>query len=995
MSLPEDDGKAEIAGRRAVAAAPGPGSVLADRYELGASLGTGGMGRVLAARDRKLQRDVAVKLLSSATPDPDVLRRFEREALAAGSLQHPNVVAVYDVGDEGGRPFLVTELLKGTTLRERMRRGPLGTGEAAGIARQIAAGLAAAHEKGLTHRDLKPENLFLTDDGWVKILDFGLVKLTQELRPTQSAPDSGGDEVALTAVGRTMGTVGYMAPEQVRGKAVDPRADLFNLGAVLYEMLAGSRAFKGASATEVGYAILMRQPDPLPITVPRELSALVARCLEKDRDKRIGSAREVLAALDTASPVPKPRRLRLDRRIALGALVLVPLAALAFRGPHGCGGPHAKPMPPPTGTVAILPFAHGNAPDFAWLSEGVVDLLARELEGRELRAVDAASVLRAVGGDVTADVDKVRSATAQMGAKYFILGRIEERKAGLVLEAVLHTSDGAPIIQAVAQGDRADVLRLVRSLSDQLQLRPLAPAEFESRLQGLAHQTSRSPQALQAWLEGEQLRRRHHWDESVLAFQRAVAADPEFALARYRLGVGATSLEPGMAEDSLRLALRNSDRLAPQERPLAEAQLAMQQGLFDSGERILLQATRQYPVAIDAWLQLGELYFHKNALRARSPQQAASAFQQALVLDPLNLEAMIHLADLAQVRGERALVSRLSDRVLAASDDPTTTVSFQLAQAWAQNDATGAAAVLADLRKPGVGTAVLNAAFVRAEWQMDGFADAEAIAKMFGGTGSEGGSYQHPSLGAVQLLRGRPDAARASFARAARLFPAGRGSYLLPWIDTLDFVHSSAAQLADARAAAERMDPAFDAYFAPAKRYLVGALAVRAGDFSAAEAAAHELEQMSFEGTSLAADLALAVRARMLAARGDAAHALALLEKQQLRVPARYVGLFSRTAEPWLRASLLDALGRPREALALYDAVNFYSAIDETAVPAGLLRQARLLDGLGEREAAIDKYSRFVKLWKDCEPAEQEEVTAAEARLSQLSAPDHSRASTP
>ena len=991
MSLPEDKNRPAAAGG---SSPPGPGAVLADRYELGALLGSGGMGRVLAARDRKLQRDVAVKLLSSATPDPDVLRRFEREALAAGSVQHPNVVAVFDAGEHQGRPFLVTELLKGTTLRERLRGTPLPVAEAVRIARQVAAGLAAAHEKGFTHRDLKPENLFLTSDGWVKILDFGLVKLTQVLRPTQASPDSeAASDVALTVAGRTMGTVGYMAPEQVRGKPVDPRADLFNLGAVLYEMLAGSRAFKGASTTEIGYAILMREPDPLPPSVPRALRELVARCLEKDRDQRIGSAREIIDALDGSLPATGRRKRKLDRRVGLGALSLALLAALVFAGLRLRGARAPKPVPPPSGTVAILPFAAGNAPQFAWLSEGLVDLLGRDLEGRELRAVDSASVLRAVGGDVTADVDKVRGAAAQMGAKYFVLGRIEERRGRLVLEAVLHTSTGEAISQAVAQGDPADVLRLVRTLSDQLQLRPLPAAQFEARRERLARRTSQSSQALQAWLEGERLLRRHHWDESVRAFQRAVVADPEFALAHYRVGVGAGALEPGMAEDALKLALRNSDRLAPEERPLAEAQLAIQQGQLDNAEKLLREAAQKFPESIEEWVQLGELYFHYNPLRGRSPQESVNAFQRALVVDPLNTEAMVHLADLAQMRGERALVSRLSDRLLALSDDPTTTLVFRMAQAWGRDDGAGSAELLAELRKPGVELSLLRAAFVRAEWQMDGFADAEAIARMFEPTGAQNGSLPPLFLGTVELLRGRPDAARAAFARAAELFPAGRSSYLWPWIDTLDFVPSTPAQLAAARVAAARLDPNFDAAFGPARSYLLGALAVRAGDFPAAEEAARELERTPFEGTTISADLALAVRARMVAARGDAARALALLEKQQLHVAARYTGFFSRIAEPRLRASLLETLGKPAEAMTFYDAFSFYNPADPLLMPTALLHQARLLDTLGERDAAIDKYAWFIELWKGSEPALQPEVERARVRLAQLRGPDAPSAS--
>src|SRR5450432_2219468 len=174
------------------------------------------MGHVYAARDRKLQRDVAIKLVGAATPDREALRRFSREALAAGSLQHPNVVAVFDAGEEHGRPYLVTELLRGGTLRQLLDLGPLPLARAQSIGRQVAAGLAAAHDKGFTHRDLKPENIFITDDGWLKILDFGLVKLTESLH-VSPPPEAAGS----TGVGRTLGTIGYMAPEQVRGQPVD------------------------------------------------------------------------------------------------------------------------------------------------------------------------------------------------------------------------------------------------------------------------------------------------------------------------------------------------------------------------------------------------------------------------------------------------------------------------------------------------------------------------------------------------------------------------------------------------------------------------------------------------------------------------------------------------------------------------------------------------------------------------------------------------------
>jgi serine/threonine protein kinase len=207
-------------------------------YEILAPLGAGGMGEVYRARDPRLGREVAIKVLpASFSTDPDRLRRFEQEARAAGVLNHPNVTAVYDIGTVDGAPYVVSELLEGETLRSRLAGGALGPRRAIDYAIQIAHGLAAAHEKGIVHRDLKPENLFVTKDGRVKILDFGLAKLTQ---PDASGPQTSfPTATAGTEPGVVMGTLGYMSPEQVRGRPADPRSDIFAFGAILYELLSG------------------------------------------------------------------------------------------------------------------------------------------------------------------------------------------------------------------------------------------------------------------------------------------------------------------------------------------------------------------------------------------------------------------------------------------------------------------------------------------------------------------------------------------------------------------------------------------------------------------------------------------------------------------------------------------------------------------------------------------------------------------------------------
>ncbi|HWS90074.1 MAG TPA: protein kinase [Pyrinomonadaceae bacterium] len=273
------------------------------RYEIRSLLGEGGMGEVYLARDPKIGRDVAIKVLPAQfSADAERLARFEQEACAAGALNHPNVLAVHDVGQHDGAPFVVSELLEGETLREKLRGAPLPQRKAVEYASQIARGLAAAHERGIVHRDLKPENIFITSDGRAKILDFGLAKLTQgDGRQSQTEIPTWRVD---TGPGAVMGTVGYMAPEQVRGRRVDHRADIFSFGAVLYEMLTGRRAFRGESAADALSAVLREDPPALSESnrnVSPALERLVLHCLEKDPAARFHSASDLAFALESLS----------------------------------------------------------------------------------------------------------------------------------------------------------------------------------------------------------------------------------------------------------------------------------------------------------------------------------------------------------------------------------------------------------------------------------------------------------------------------------------------------------------------------------------------------------------------------------------------------------------------------------------------------------------------------------------------------------------------
>jgi serine/threonine protein kinase len=274
------------------------------RYEIRSKLGAGGMGEVYRARDGKLNRDVAIKILPiQLSQDEDRLRRFEQEAQATGALNHPNILGVFDVGTHDGLTYLVTELLEGEELRQRLNRGPLPQHKAIDFAQQIVAGLAAAHEKGIVHRDVKPENLFITTKDRIKILDFGLAKL----RPQRSAVISSEIATAkqITDPGTVIGTVGYMSPEQVRGQDADHRSDIFSFGAILYEMLAGQRAFRRETMAETMTAILKEEPPELSETNPKinlQLVKVVRRCLDKTPERRFHSAHDLGFALESLTP---------------------------------------------------------------------------------------------------------------------------------------------------------------------------------------------------------------------------------------------------------------------------------------------------------------------------------------------------------------------------------------------------------------------------------------------------------------------------------------------------------------------------------------------------------------------------------------------------------------------------------------------------------------------------------------------------------------------
>jgi serine/threonine-protein kinase len=356
-------------------------------YDVLALIGAGGMGEVYRARDSRLGRDVAIKTLPSGlAADAERLKRFELEARAASQLSHPNILTIFDIGTTDGHAYIVSELLEGENLRERLTKGALPQRRVVEIGGAMASALAAAHARGIVHRDLKPENLFLTRDGRIKILDFGIAKLTQ---PDGEKPSAAATVTIMTDVGSAVGTLGYMAPEQMRGEPVDHRADIFAFGAVLHELLAGSPAFRQDSRIATVNAVLESDPPALPETVAPAIRRIIARCVEKNPDERFQSARDLAFALTALSDVVptvsgdvphRARRWTIDWRIAVVAVLVAAAGAgslawtLRPSPPSAARSVKRFVVPPGTASVAWLEiapdgtrvvYAGGTGPQFA------------------------------------------------------------------------------------------------------------------------------------------------------------------------------------------------------------------------------------------------------------------------------------------------------------------------------------------------------------------------------------------------------------------------------------------------------------------------------------------------------------------------------------------------------------------------------------------------------------------------------------------------------
>ncbi len=653
-------------------------------YEIVASIGAGGMGEVYRARDTRLGRDVAIKVLPGEfTADPERLRRFEQEAHAVAALSHPNILALYDVGTHEGAPYLVTELLEGESLRGRLQAGPLPPRKAVELAVQIAQGLSAAHTKGIVHRDLKPGNVFITTEGHVKILDFGLAKLAPPRSPAEGAQAT--TIVEATEAGTRLGTVGYMSPEQVRGQSVDHRTDIFSFGCVLYEMLSGRSPFRRDTAPETMTAILHDEAPGLAGTVrhiPPALEGIVARCLEKSPEDRFQSARDLAHDLSATMPDTSPakpttitastRRRRFVGLALAGVAVLVAAGVLVLRLKPA--GPSARATGPPK--IVVLPFENLGSQEDAYFAAGMTEEITSRLAN--VQGLGVISRTSAVGYDRRGKT--IKQIGSDLGVDYVLEGSVRwDRGAGRESRVRI-----TPQLIRVAEDTHVWADRYDRVLADVFEMQSEV-AENAVKAMGVAL-LPRERTALQAvstndleaydlYLRARQLASggedREHIEGALRLGQAAIDRDPRFAEAL----AGVAGLQLLMywlhydhSEGRLTSAKEAAERAVELRPDLADPHIALgyyyYRGLWD-----LARALSEFSKALEIQPNSSEALAATGYVLRRQGRwtDAAAALGRALETDPQNAGFLYNLGETLMLARRFTDADRAWGRAIALS----------------------------------------------------------------------------------------------------------------------------------------------------------------------------------------------------------------------------------------------------------------------------------------------------------------------------------------
>lgn len=977
-------------------------------YRIIHKIGQGGMGEVYLAEDTELQRRAALKFFTPAlTRDEEAKKRFKREAQLAASLNHPNIVTIYEVGEHNGSTFIAMEYVEGRSLYDLIRECRnddeqlLPLEQVLDIAAQICEGLVEAHRAGIIHRDLKSDNILIDTHGRVRILDFGLARLKGASR--------------LTKDNTRMGTPDYMSPEQVAGGEIDQRSDVFSFGVVLYEMLTGERPFAGERDVSVVYAILNEEP-PSPETcrgdIPPEMLEVVSRCLRKEQDERFANMEDILAILEAggAGGTVYPRKKASYRRAALWGGLLT-LAVFLIIGVVYQLLNHPADSPPgaaaPT-AVAVLPFTVGGGDEYAYLGEGIARLLSTKLDGAgDLRSVDPSALFSYVDLKHFSPLNPQRGQVIarHFEAEYFITGNILEAGGNLSLEALLYNAGDLAnaITRASVNGEAGQVFSMVDELA--MQLVSGLVRDPQDRLQNVAAVTTHSLPALKAFLVGEQALRNGRYEQAMEDFRQAVSSDSEFALAYYRLSLSADWLtRPDLANQAAQSAVRHSHRLSEHDRLLLNAILLWHSGNADEAERLYRTIAGINRENLEAWFQLGEILFHYGPLRGQSISGARQAFQRVVELNADHVPSLWHLARIASAEGRKNEVETLVKRIQSLQPAGEREAEIMALNAFSRNDDKARQEVLETLRNENDYTLALTAWTVAV--YTPHFEEAEQILKILidPARSPEARGLGYIMLAHLYLAAGKLKAAQEQLDHA-RQFDPQAAAECHAYFATLPFPEPRREELENARRELALLAPVtgqpkvtpsifftvHNGLHPQIKAYLLGILDAGLGNENRARNYQQTLLQAGGqpEAKSLAGDLALGVEAEIALFRKRKEEALSKLEQRHqqtwygLAITSPY---YSRSRLRFQHAEVLLTLERPQEAIELYNSFSEYSIYDLIYVAPACRRLAEIYDRLGQPREAARYYHRFLELWQDCDPRFRPYLQSAALRLESLPA---------
>ena len=973
-------------------------AALAERYTIGRELGHGGMATVFLAHDLKHDRSVALKVLRPEIAHALGSERFLREIAVTARLDHPGILPLLDSGDADGFLYYTMPYVEGESLRDRLiREKQLPVNDALQIVREVGDALAHAHATGIIHRDIKPENILLSARH-ARVADFGIARAL-------------GGSHTLTGTGLAIGTLAYMSPEQAAGgEDVDARTDVYSLGCVLYEMLAGEPPFVAQTPQallalkSLGTARPLR---PIRPAVPEQIEQAVLTSIAPLPADRFATASDFVNRLsrtgsESLTAASARRRPRLRVLIAVGLTALVVLFGSLW-GARSRNDPPAQEVLPTR--IAVFPFVVED-PQLAYLREGLMDLVSSAIDGAgEIRRVNPYALmnrLRATGHDEAPELGAASRVARDLGAGRFLLGRVVPAGKSVQILASLYVGvdpTGAEH-RFLHEGPIDSTSALIAAIARDVLLHvPTGAGTWATEESGLAT----SYAALREYSRGESLMRRLKQDSAAIAFRQALAVDSTFALAWLRLAFAEDyRLNDSSMVAAADRALYFAERLSTRDSMLAEVIHANYHGDGERARRAAAELVNAFPGYGEGWYQLGAAQFWYAWQRGRSPLDAEAAVKHALTVDAEHRQSLHLLSWIAEYKGNFARAESLQVQAWGHrwSLPPADTTAFA---AFMEGGASW-------------NTSRVTSLVYSTSGGTDRLHDASRIAQLLTDASrrpDETLSLGFLLIGLLEAAGGRWNAANSAF-RDADAAGDGVGVLERGWLAALPFLqveeearrslrdslagwHPPAAYLRRPRSREPGQFPFIGLLLTPrwlvphAQNYVLGLLSAGLGDEAEAarySALLHNAAEPS-DSIGLLKDLSLEVQALAAMQQGDTSAGLAMLERASLRVASRYQvfesSFHTRPLTRLLRAEALAATGRNREALGWFAALPWLEPAFVLLAWTNL-RQGEQSERLNEPLRAIYHYGRFVARWKHADSVHQPLVENITRRLEQLRA---------